>query len=50
MIAHGYCENEKEAARKGFNAGVDMEMVTTCYMNNLGNLISEGKVSMADLE
>jgi beta-glucosidase len=28
MIVHGYCENEKDAALKGFNGGVDMEMVS----------------------
>lgn len=50
MINHGYCENQKEAARKGFNAGVDMEMVTECYWNNLESLISEGKVSLKDVE
>lgn len=28
MIVHGFCENEKDAALKGFNGGVDMEMVS----------------------
>ena len=40
LIPHGYAEDEKDAAMKGFNAGVDMEMQTTCYRKNLEKLIS----------
>ncbi len=50
MINHGFCADKKEAALKGFNAGVDMEMVTTCYADNLEQLIKEGKVSMARID
>jgi beta-glucosidase len=45
MIAHGFAENEKEAALKAVNAGLDMEMVSECYFTNLKDLINEGKVS-----
>lgn len=45
MISHGFCSDEKDAAMKAVNAGVDMEMVSYTYMNNLKALIKEDKVS-----
>lgn len=45
MIAHGFCKDAKEAARKAVNAGVDMEMVSGSFIGNLEELVKEGKVS-----
>ncbi len=45
MIPHGFCADDKEAAMKATNAGVDMEMVTMSYIKYLPELIKEGKVS-----
>lgn len=50
MINHGFCSDRKDAAMKGFNAGVDMEMESATYIENLKQLISEGKVDMADID
>jgi len=44
MIPHGFCKDEKEAALKAVNAGVDMEMVSYTYVKHLKALIAEGKV------
>lgn len=44
-INHGYSEDEKDAAMKGFNAGVDMVMLGNLYNDNLPDLVREGKVS-----
>ena len=44
MINHGTCADEAEAAKKGLEGGVDMEMVTDCYRNHLANLVREGKI------
>ena len=46
MINHRYAKDEKEAAYKGIQAGLDMEMVSECYTKNLITLIKEGKVSV----
>lgn len=46
MINHRYAKDEKEAAYKGIKAGLDMEMVSECYSNNLSSLVKEGKVAM----
>jgi beta-glucosidase len=44
MIPHGYAADEKDAAFKGVRAGVDMEMVSTSYYDNLKALVTAGKL------
>jgi beta-glucosidase len=44
MIPHGYAASEKDAAFKGVRAGVDMEMVSTSYHDNLKALVTSGKL------
>lgn len=50
MIAHGYCQDEKEAALKAATAGVDMEMTSQAYDNYLGELIDSGEIDLARLD
>lgn len=50
MITHGFAADEKEAAMKSINAGVDMEMVSYTFMNTLPQLIKEGKVKEAAID
>ena len=50
MIPHGFSKNEKEAAEKAINAGVDMEMVSQTYVNNINDLLNEGKVKMETID
>ncbi len=50
MIAHGYCQDPKEAAMKAANAGLDMEMMSTSYESHLKELIDEGKFTEAQLD
>ncbi|MGC8824213.1 MAG: glycoside hydrolase family 3 N-terminal domain-containing protein [Bacteroidales bacterium] len=50
MIVHGYCADEKEAAMKAVNAGLDMEMVTPLYAKHLDSLVKEGKVSVKTID
>lgn len=45
LIAHGVAEDEKEAAEKAIKAGVDIEMMTGCYVKSLETLVEEGKIS-----
>lgn len=40
-ITHGYSANEKEAARNAINAGVDIDMMSGIYANNLKDLCIE---------
>ena len=46
IVAQGGAADRKEAARRAFNAGVDMDMTDRCYEHHLARLVREGKVSM----
>lgn len=43
-IAHGVSKDRKEAAYKAIMAGVDIDMMSSVYANNLKELVEEGKV------
>ncbi|KKO54677.1 glycoside hydrolase family 3 N-terminal domain-containing protein [Paenibacillus sp. DMB20] len=44
MIAHGAAEDDCEAAYRAIRAGVDIEMMTPCYVRHLPQLIESGRV------
>lgn len=44
LIPHGVAEDEAEAAYKAIQAGVDIEMMTACYVDHLKELVENGKV------
>ncbi|MGN1021742.1 MAG: glycoside hydrolase family 3 N-terminal domain-containing protein [Aristaeellaceae bacterium] len=44
MIAHSYVPTEKDCAEIALNNEVDIEMVSTCYVHHLEELVSEGRV------
>ena len=45
LINHRVARNLKEAAELGITAGVDMDMEARSYIDNLADLVHEGKVS-----
>lgn len=45
MISHGYAKDLKDAAMKAANAGSDMDMESSGYVEHLAALVREGKVS-----
>ncbi len=45
MINHGFAADDRHAAELAMKAGVDMEMVTTTYIEYLSSLINEGIIS-----
>lgn len=44
IIDHGAARDGKEAARRGIEAGLDIEMVSTEYIHHLEDLVLEGTV------
>lgn len=44
LINHRVAENRKDAAAQAFQAGLDIEMVSQCYLRHLKELVQEGKV------
>ncbi len=49
LINHGYATDEKDAAAKAINAGVEMEMATSTYSDNIKALLDEKKISMEEI-
>lgn len=45
MIDHGVASDEAEAALLAIEAGVDIDMMTRCYVNNLKELVENGSVA-----
>lgn len=50
IVTHGAAENTTEAAKKAILAGVDMEMMSTCYVHTLSDLIKNGDVPEAYID
>ena len=50
MIAHGAAEDDCEAAYRAIRAGVDIEMMTPCYVHHLPALVKSGKVEEAFID
>lgn len=44
MINHGYAKDSKQATEIAINAGSDVDMESNAYIENLANLVKEGKV------
>lgn len=44
MIAHGVAEDEAEAALKAMRAGLDIEMMTPCYVHHLADHVTAGRI------
>jgi beta-glucosidase len=50
MVNIGFSEDNKEAAMKGVNAGVDMDMASGCYLENIATLLAEGKLQKTTID
>jgi beta-glucosidase len=50
LVDQGYAFDDKDAAAKGINAGVDMEMATTTYFENIKALLDEKKITMEQVD
>lgn len=50
MINHGNVKDAYEAAECAVNAGCDMDMESRCYINNMAQLVKDGKVQVAVID
>lgn len=50
LIPHGIANDGATAARKAFTAGVDMDMVSSLYHDNLEQIVKSGQVTQAELD
>ncbi len=45
LIVHGFCESPQEAARLAAEAGVDMDMMSSAFVDFMPTLVREGQMS-----
>ena len=50
IMAHGIAIDDATAARKAFLAGVDMDMVSNLYHQNMQQLVESGKVPESEID
>lgn len=50
MIAHNIAKDEEQAAELAIKAGVDMDMMSLCYVHGLKTLVESGKISEAVID
>ncbi|MEH6580785.1 MAG: beta-glucosidase BglX [Halioglobus sp.] len=50
MTVHGFTANDRDAAFEAASAGIDMEMASTLYAENLAALIEQKKISESQLD
>ncbi|MFZ1139345.1 MAG: glycoside hydrolase family 3 N-terminal domain-containing protein [Candidatus Sulfotelmatobacter sp.] len=50
LIPHGIANDGATAARKAFVAGVDMDMVSSLYHDNLQQIVTAGQAAQAELD
>lgn len=50
LMNQGVAKDRKEAALKSFLAGVDMDMVDDVYLENLAQLVEEGKIKIEQID
>jgi len=50
MVVQGHARDKRDAAERAFNAGLNMDMASSSYIENLVSLVKDGSVSMEQLE
>ncbi|MDE3187872.1 MAG: glycoside hydrolase family 3 C-terminal domain-containing protein, partial [Acidobacteriota bacterium] len=50
LQTHGYASDPADAALKAVSAGLDMDMASQTYTHNLAKLVTDGKVTEAQLD
>jgi len=50
LVAHGIAADDETAARKAFLAGVDMDMASSLYHDQLAQLVHSGAVPEANID
>jgi len=50
MINHGMGKDGYEVGKKAIDAGIDMDMVGEVYLDNLKNLVKDGKVQVSEVD
>jgi beta-glucosidase len=50
LVTHGYAKNREDAAYRAFRAGVNMDMASYSYVNEIPKLVKAGRISEAQVD
>ncbi len=50
LVTHGYARDREDAAHLGFRAGVNMDMASYSYLNELPKLVKAGRVTESQID
>lgn len=50
LTTHGFSKDNKDAAYEAANAGIDMEMVSTTYLDHLPDLLAEKRINIQQVD
>lgn len=50
LVTEGFAKDIKDAAKRAFKAGVNMDMSSFSYIQNIGDLLAEGTITMEELD
>jgi beta-glucosidase len=50
MVVQGHARDARDAAERAINAGLNMDMASSTYIDNLAGLVKDGSVSMKQLD
>jgi beta-glucosidase len=50
LVIHGYAQDREDAAYRAFRAGVNMDMASYTYLNELAKLVKNGRVTEAQID
>ena len=50
LTTHGFAHDASDAAYRGFNAGVDMDMASRTYLTHLAALVKSGNIDVATID
>ena len=50
LVTEGFAKDIKDAAKRSFKAGVNMDMSSFSYIQSLGDLLTDGQITMEELD
>ena len=50
LVTHGFARDKEDAAYRAFSAGLNMDMVSSAYVDHLAELVRQKKVTEAEIE
>ncbi|HSB76463.1 MAG TPA: glycoside hydrolase family 3 N-terminal domain-containing protein, partial [Terriglobales bacterium] len=50
LVTHGFARDEQDAAYRALTAGVNMDMASGAYLQNLGALVEQGRIPAAMID